>query len=236
VEYLPNYGLANTATSFATLGAGIMPLVLSYLMLRQPARWMFVYWMIVVTGVFTVTLHGYGETNPIWGERWFWAFLDTGSNIVVSWSIALAILGDYYTKATRRWAAPAVTVAMLVGVAWHYYDRMPSTPRQYLLDFGGWGGFNPGEAWLIGFSWLTVGLFVAKLKLIPREAKPLLAFTFGIFFFGMLLATASNDKILYPFYSLHALWHIVGAFGFIAFWAFNHVRFTIEAQREGVKA
>jgi hypothetical protein len=29
---------------------------------------MFVYWLIVVTGVFTITLHGFGETNPVLGQ------------------------------------------------------------------------------------------------------------------------------------------------------------------------
>jgi len=230
MEHLPNFGLANTTTGFSTFGAGCMAVVLSHLMHRQPARWMFAYWMIVVTGVFTVTLHGYGETNPIWGERWFWGFLDTGSNIVVTWAIAMAVIGDYYAKSTQKWAWPAVTLLMIIGVGWHYYDRMPSTPQQYLLNFGGWGGFNPGEVWLIGFSWLNVGLFIAKRKLIPRRAMPLLLFTLAMFFAGMFLATASNDKIIYPFYSLHALWHIVGGYGFIALWAFNHVRFTTEAQ------
>lgn len=225
MEQLPNYGVANTVTGFATLFSGLLPLALTYLMHKQPARWLFVYWTIAVTGVFTVTLHGFGETNPILGERWFWAFLDTGSNIVVSWSLALAVLGDFYAKQTQRWAGPLVTVAMLVGVGWHFYDRMPGPPRGYLVSFGEWGGFNPGEAWLIAFSWLVLGLFIAKWRDIPSRARPLLVLVYAIFFFGMLLATASNEKIVYPFVPLHALWHLVGAYGFIVLWAFNHARF-----------
>ena len=54
----------------------------------------------------------------------------------------------------------------------------------------------------------------------------LLYLVFVIFFFGMLLATASNDKIIWPFIPLHALWHLVSAYGFIVLWAFNHVRFA----------
>ncbi len=236
MEHLPNFGLANTVTGFATFFSGLLPLALTYLMHPQPRRWIFVYWMIVATGVFTITLHGYGETNPVLGERWFWAFLDTGSNIVVSWAIALAILGDFYTPKTRAWARPAVTLGMLVGVAWHFYDRLPSTDRSYLIPFGEWGGFYPGETWLIGFSWFTIGLFAARWGRIPAKAKPLLTLTATIFFFGMLLATASNQKIVYPFIPLHALWHLVGAYGFIVLWAFNHVRFALEEKptvREG---
>ena len=229
MENLPNFGLANTVTGFATLFSGMLPLALTYLMHPQPKRWIFVYWTIVVTGVFTVTLHGFGETNPVWGARWFWSFLDTGSNIVVTWAIAYAILGDFFTPQTQRWARPVATIVMLVGVAWHYYDRLPSTPQAYLIPLGNWGGFYPGEAWLIGFSWLTLGLFVAKWAEIPQKAKPLLRVTAAIFFFGMLLATASNEKIVYPFIPLHALWHLVGAYGFIVLWAFNHVRFSTES-------
>jgi hypothetical protein len=46
----------------------------------QPARWVVAYWTIVVTGVFTVTLHGFGETNPVWGAHWFWAVTISSSN------------------------------------------------------------------------------------------------------------------------------------------------------------
>jgi len=136
MDQLPGYGLANTATAFATLFGGVFPLLFCFLMHRQPLRWVFVYAMIVVTGVFTVTLHGFGQTNPIWGERWFWSFLDTGSNIVVTWAVALAVLGDYYSTKTRRWAVPLATLAQIVGLAWHYYDRLPSTGQIYVIPLG----------------------------------------------------------------------------------------------------
>jgi hypothetical protein len=227
---LPAHGLANTITGFATLFAGLTCLVLARLVHPHPPRWRFAYWMIVVTGVFTVTLHGFGETYP-WGARWFWAFLDTGSNIVVAWSLALAVLGDYYAERVRRRARVALTLAMLVGVAWHYFDRQ-SAERAYLIPLGGWGGFYPGESWLIGLSWVVVGLFAARRQRIPAAARPLLLAVCGAFFAGMLLATARNEAVLFPFLALHALWHLVGAFGFVLLWAFNHVRFaTLEPVR-----
>jgi hypothetical protein len=223
---LPAFGLANTITGFATFGAGCTCLALSRWVQPQPARWRFAYWMIVVTGVFTVTLHGFGETVSGFGPRWLWAFLDTGSNIVVAWALALAVLGDYYAPAHQRWARPLLTAAMLVGVAWHFWDRLPTTERSYLIPLGDWGGFYPGESWLIAFSWVVVGLFVARRERIPARAMPLLRLVVALFFGGMLLATASNDRIVPPFFAMHALWHLVGAFGFIALWAFNHVRFA----------
>lgn len=228
MEFLPNYGLANTVTGFATLFSGVLPLLLTRFMHSQPARWVFVYWMIVVTGIFTVTLHGFGETNPVWGERWFWAFLDTGSNIVVTWAVAMAIMGDFYGQSIKRWAVPALTALMVVGVAWHFYDRMPETTRFMVVPLGDWGGFYPGEAWLIGFSLLNMILFFKNWSKIPSNARPLLILVAATFFCGMLLASATNDTIIYPFMPLHALWHLVSAYGFIMVWAFNHQRFCAQ--------
>lgn len=227
MESLPNYGLANTATAFATLGGGLLPLLYCRFMLKQPLRWVFVYWMILVTGIFTITLHGFGETNPVWGERWFWSFLDTGSNIIVTWSIALAVLGDFYGRKTRNWAIPLVTLGMLIGVGWHYYDRFPGTTSFYIIPLGTWGGFYPGEFALVVFSWLVLFLFIAKWKMVPYKARPLLLLVALVFFAGMLLATADQELIVYPFFAVHAIWHVVSAFGFITLWAFNHLRFSI---------
>ena len=223
MDALPNFGLANTMTGFATLFAGVMPLCFCYLVDRHPPRWMLVYWLILITGVFTITLHGFGETNPVLGERWFWAFLDTGSNIVVTWGIVLAVLEDFYSPSTQRWARPLATLMMVVGVAWHFIDRYAG--GGYLVGFGAWGGFRPGQSWLIGFAVAATALFYIKSSDVPAKAKPLLLLVTVMFLVGLGLATAKNDKILFPFLSLHALWHIVGAFGFIALWAFNDVRF-----------
>jgi hypothetical protein len=223
---LPAYGLANTTTGFATLLSGAACLVLARFLRPQPARWRFAYWMIVVTGVFTVTLHGFGETNPVFGPVWFWRFLDTGSNIVVVWAIAIAVLGDYYEDPLRRRARLALTAAMAVGVGWHLRDSLPGMDRSYLVPLGAWGGFYPGESCLIALSFAVVGLYAARRDRIPVTAKPLLALVTGTFLFGMLLATARNDVVVFPYLALHALWHLVGAFGFVGLWAFNHARLT----------
>jgi hypothetical protein len=223
---LPAFGLANTVTGFATLFSGATCLLLSRLVAPQPGRWRFAYWMIVLTGVFTVTLHGFGETVSGFGPRWLWAFLDTGSNIVVAWALALAVLGDYYAPGAQRRGRALLTLAMAVGVAWHLYDRLPSTERSYLIPLGAWGGFHPGETWLIALSFTVVGLFHARRERIPAQAQPLLWLVVAIFLLGLGLATASNDRIVPPFFPMHALWHLVGAFGFVFLWAFNHVRFA----------
>lgn len=226
MDQLPAYGLANTATAFATLFGGVFPVLFCWVIGRQPMRWVFVYWMIVVTGIFTITLHGFGQTNPVWGERWFWSFLDTGSNIVVTWAIALAVLGDYYQAKTRRWAVPLVTLLMIAGTLWHYYERMPSTGAFYVIPLGAWGGFCPGEFSLISFAWLNVFLMGAKWIRIPQKARPAMLLVVCVFFIGLISATAGDDEIVYPFIAVHAIWHVIGAFGFMSLWAFNHVRFS----------
>jgi hypothetical protein len=226
VQQLSDFGLANTVTGFATLLSGATCLALCRLVHPQPGRWLFVYWTIVVTGVFTVTLHGFGETVSGFGPRWVWAFLDTGSNIVVAWAIALAALGDDPTRGRHRGGRLLVTLAMAVGVAWHLVDVLPGGERRHLIPLGAWGGFYPGESWLIALAWVTVALFARQRRRIPAPAVPLLRLVVAIFLVGMLLATAANETILYPFFPLHALWHLVGAFGFVVLWAFNDVRFA----------
>lgn len=221
---LPAFGLANTTTGFATLLAGITCLLLTRFCGSQPLRWRFAYWMIALTGVFTVTLHGFGETVAGFGPRWTWGILDTGSNIVVAWALALAVVGDFYRDAARL-ARPTLTLMMVIGLTWHVYDQLPSTERRYLVPLGEWGGFYPGEASLIALSLTVTALFVSARARIPTAAKPLLRIAIATFMLGLALATAANDVIVYPFFAMHALWHLVGAFGFIALWAFNHQRF-----------
>lgn len=205
------------------LFAGLLPLAVCYLVERHPQRWMLVYWLITLTGVFTVTLHGFGETNPVFGVRWFWAFLDTGSNIIVVWAIVLAVLADFYTLSTQSWARPFATVLMLASVAWHFFDR--AAGGGYLIGLGDWGGFKPGQASLIAFSLVAAALFLIKRAAIPVKAMPLLGLTTAIFVVGLLLAMATSEKVEFPFFSLHAIWHVVGGFGFLALWVFNDVRF-----------
>lgn len=225
-EQLPNFGLANTTTGFATLFVGIACLLLCYLVQKQSKAWHFAYWMIVVTGIFTVTLHGFGETAQVFGPRWFWAFLDTGSNIVVTWAIALAVLDDLYHQhaASLKRYKLFLTLFMIVGVAWHFYDRYPATERFMIIPLGKWGGFYPGEFCLITFALINGFLFFNKRKQLPEKSLPLLYLVATTFLIGLLLATASNDKIIYPFFSLHAIWHLVSAFGFLFLWALVHVK------------
>jgi hypothetical protein len=222
LDALPGYGLANTVTGVCTMLAGALPLWFCAMLGRQPRRWVLVYALTVVTGIFTVTLHGFGETNPMFLPRWVWAFLDTGSNILVASAIGLAALKDFYSARVIRWAGPLLTALMLAGIAWHFVDRAGA--GGLLIDLPGWGGFNPGETWLVGLSILNTALFAAKWRLMPPSARPLIGSAFIAFLIGGFLASADNAAIIWPFIPAHALWHIVGATGLTLLWAFNHAR------------
>lgn len=221
---LPNYGLANTVTGVCTIFAGLIPLWLCATVKAQPSRWLIAYATVAITGVFTVTLHGFGETNPMFLPRWQWAFLDTGTNILVAWAIARAALIDYYAPATRRIAGPALFVAFLAGAALHYLDQSSQAGTTLLVPISAWGGFNIGETVLVAYSLLATALFIAKWRAIASRARPILGSIILLSLCGGFLATASNDRIVWPFVPLHALWHVVSAAYLTLFWAFNHVR------------
>jgi hypothetical protein len=112
----------------------------------------------------------------------------------------------------------------LAGVAWIFREAITGE-KHYLIPFGEHGGFYTGEVLLILDSFLVVGLLFARRREIAARAKPLLYLVTATFTVGLFLATAGNQEVAEPFWSWHALWHVVGAFGFVLFWAFNHVRF-----------
>jgi len=211
--------LANTVTAFATILSGIIALGLSALTKPQPVRWMIVYVGVVVTGIATVWYHGYGEGC--------WAGLaDGGTNQLLTWLLQVAVLWDGYSP-KMRWSVAVVSgVLNLAVILWRAISG-PDFVRFYLISFGSFGGFHPMEIMLILDSILVVGLFYSGLSKIPAKARPLLYLLTVLFFFGALLATASNQRIDFHIYCWHALWHIIGAFGFIVLWAFNYERFRV---------
>ena len=217
MEPLLAWELANTVTGFATLFSGAMALSLCGAMGRHPPRWMAVYVAIVVTGVFTVTYHGLGETHG-------WKVLDNGSNLAVTAAMTSAVLGDFVSPAVAaRWTRVAwgVNAAVILLMA-----VVPATTDvAQTLTFGGWGGYMVGELVLIANALSVLGLFVAYRQAIPDGARPLLRRTAWTFALGAALSTANGDLVVATLLPLHALWHLVGAFGFIFLWALNHARF-----------
>jgi hypothetical protein len=215
--------LANAVTGFATVLAGIVALLLTACTRRQPWRWVAVYTGIFVTGVPTVIYHGFGET--------YWPGLaDIGTNLLLAWLLVAAVLGDYYRRSTRLWVIAIVALADLAYVAWRLAAG-PGSRGLFAVSFGQFGGFKVGEALLILNSVLAVGLMYARQRRIPAPARRLWYLVTALFLTGALLATASNQQVDGRIVAYHALWHILGGFGFIVLWVFNYVRF--EPQAEG---
>lgn len=212
--------LANAVTSFSTIGAGVVTFALAWLVPpRQPARWLLVWFALFVTGLPTLGWHGWG------GE--FWRVSDGGTNLLLAWCIQLAVLGDYYAPETRRRMGAVMGVLNGAAIAWMFGEAATGT-KTYLVSFGEHGGFYPGEAMLIVDSLLVTGLLVAKRSTFPDRARPLLWITTALFVLGLALATADGDVVGGRVGSWHALWHVVGGFGFVFLWAFNHVRLMEE--------
>lgn len=212
---LAPWDLANAVTSFSTIGAGATTLILTALVKRQPARWWLVYANVLLTGIPTLGWHGW-LMEP-------WRVADVASNLLLAWFLQLAVLGDFHGRTTRLRVGLLSGAINLVAISGLVREGLTGV-KVLAIDFGEYGGFYPGEAMLIADSWLVVALFFLNRRRIPEAARPLLHVVTATFLFGLALATASGSFVTGRVLSFHALWHIVGGFGFILLWAFNHVR------------
>jgi hypothetical protein len=210
--------LANAVTSFCTLGAGLATLTLARLVPpTQPWRWQRAYLWIFLTGIPTLGWHG-------WPHE-IWRVFDTGTNLILAYTIQLAVLGDYYSPSTLRRVGIASGVLNAAGVLWMAMEGATGI-LPLPIDLGSFGGFNVGEVVLILDALLVTGLLYAKRGEIPDRARPLLRIVTALFVLGLGLASAAGTTLHAKVLSYHALWHIVGAFGFVFLWAFNHVRLS----------
>ncbi|HOT50410.1 MAG TPA: hypothetical protein P5318_12675 [Candidatus Hydrogenedentes bacterium] len=216
--FLHKAQLANAVTSFATCLGGIMPLLFTALAGRQPRRWVFVYACVLITGIPTVWLHAY-EGNRVA------SFFDVGTNILLAWALQLAVAGDFLKPEARRRLALVSTSANLIVIGWLFLE-ISLVPKKPLLAFGSFGQFYVGEVALILNCFVVVGLFAANHARIPREARGLFYLIVAMFLCGLFLATAGNDQVSLRIFAWHSVWHLVGAFGFVTLWLFNHVRFA----------
>lgn len=207
--------LANAVTSFCTIGAGLVTLLLCALVRPQPLRWWLVYANVFFTGLPTLGWHGWGLEA--------WRVADVGTNLLLAFFLQLAVLGDFHPPATQRRVALASGLLNLLAIAGLVREAVTGT-KSYAIDLGAHGGFYPGEAMLIADSLFVVALFVWNRARIPARAKPLLWAMTLVFTLGFVLATAAGDVVTSRVIAHHALWHVVGGFGFVLLWAFNHVR------------
>lgn len=206
--------LANAVTGFATILSGVVAVSLTALVAPQPLRWRLAYWSIIVTGIPTVWYHGFGEL--------FWARVaDIGTNFLVGCLMIGAVVGDYYAN-RRLWIlGPIVTLNLLT-----LYDMIATGGSASQVVSAGARGFTIRQATLVLDGLLATGLLYLKYRSIPPRARVILHVQSGCFLLGAWLASANTHRVD-GVIAYHALWHIVGAFGFVFFWAFNHVRFGL---------
>ncbi len=213
--------LANTVTAYALVFSGITALAFTLLMQRQPLRWIAVYVGVIVTGAATIWYHGTAESAPA-------AVADISSNLLVVWLLQVAILGDYYSKSAQRWIGGVSGLLNLSFAIWRSTVDLERY-RTYGFFWSETDGFYLGESLLIAGSLLVTVLFYLSRKKIPAQARPLLYLVTATFIVGVLLSPASNQQVDWQIVAYHATWHLVGSFGFLMLWAFNHVRFTLRA-------
>jgi hypothetical protein len=220
MDPLPPFALANAVTGFSTLLAGLFTFVMGLTTGHHRRAWLFAYACIFITGVPTIGFHGLGEVPEV---SHLWRVSDTGTNLLLAWALQVAVLGDFYSARFQRRFAVTSALVNLAGVAWMVYESF-QVARIYAIPLGEHGGFHIGETLLIVDSWIVVGLLYSGRQSIPRRAMPLLHLTALTFLVGLGLASAANTQVRAPFFAYHALWHIVGGFGFVALWAFNEIR------------
>lgn len=216
--------LANAVTAFCTIGAGVTTLLLCRYVGAQPDRWLRAYLCLFITGIPTLGWHGWG------GEMW--RVSDIGTNLLLAYVLQLAVLGDYYGATFRRRFTIGSGLVNAFGIAWLIGEGLQGGASN-AISFGAHAGFQLGEVVLILDSFAITGLFVARRDKIPTAAVPLLRIVIACFLVGLLLATAAGDVVGGRIGSYHALWHVLGSFGFLFLWAFNHVRIQEEERTKG---
>lgn len=227
---LPAPDLANAVTSFCTIGAGLTTLALGRLVApRHPPRWTFVWLCLFVTGLPTLGWHGWGVVAGPSGDAWRVA--DVATNLLLAWAIQLAVAGDFHGSRFRNRLAIASGAVNLLAIAGLVREAVTGV-KVLAIPLGAFGGFYPGEAVLILDAILATALFYRARARIAPAAKPLLHAVTGLFLLGLGLATADGSVVIGRVGSLHALWHVVGGFGFVFLWAFVHVRLAAEARGE----
>jgi hypothetical protein len=211
--------LANAVTGFATLFSGLITLLFTYLIAPQPLRWRVAYASIIVTGIPTIWFHGFGETPT---QR----MADVGSNFVVGLCMVFAVLGDYYRGLPRRLIASALVLLNVLGVA---EMLLTNAGSGRLFSIGG-VGYSIRQLVLIADSLAATVLLYLRLSQISPRARPLLHAQTLTFLIGAFFAANGNHIVSWQVVSWHALWHLIGAFGFVLIWGFNHVRFAQAAE------
>lgn len=218
MEELTATELANTVTSLSTILAGFVPLILERITHTQPKRWIFVYWSIFISGIFTILYHGLGET-------YFWGRFDVGSNLLIVIALLNAFLGDFYPKRNQFWGT--LLIGGTTTIIYTVETILGETYRNMLfVYFGEYGGYSLQEINLVVNAWILVIIVFKNTGKIPILAKRVLYFAISLLFIGFLFSTASNHVVYFYWFSMHAFWHMFHASIFTTIWIGNYIRFN----------
>lgn len=226
--YLHDAHISNVVTSFATLWSGIIVTLFWWYEGKQPLRWLFFYLAIIITAIPTIVHH----MHP---TQQFWTSIDIMSNILLVWALELALAGDFLKEVLYKKFVCVLSIINLLVVLKLGYE-IYSPPEDIFLSLGEKSGFTFGEVALILNAILSVSVIAYYSKTFTRKQKSILKVLIAMFLLGLILATGSDDYIKPTFIGWHSLWHVTGAFGFVVFWFFNHLRFSREGDNKNVSS
>ncbi len=211
----------NAVTGYGVVLAGLLTLALGLMMTRQPWRWLFVYLCVAATGVAAVWDHGFGQSAPA-------RVADIGASLILAWLIQVALVGDFYPGRGGRLINLVLFLANLEYII-AYAIGGAKGQAPLILASSQFGGLNFGELLLILNCAVAVIMLYGRRRDVQPEARPLLDVVTMLFFLGLLLSIASNAWTDYGIVAFHATTQIIAAFGFVALWAFNEMRFSLAA-------
>lgn len=217
-EYLHSAHVANVVTSFALLWAGILITIFWFLERNQPLRWLFFYLTVVITAIPTIIHH-------IMPKNLCWTSLDIMSNILVVVALELGLIGDYFSGSVQKSLWVVIGFLNLFVILYLVSIIFLPIPHIY-LPLGRSKGFTLGEIALILNAIMVVIILGTNYTKLRRKEKAVFWGIVLTFLFGLFFATGSDDYIYPRYIGWHSMWHILGSYGFILFWYFNHLRFS----------
>lgn len=226
--YLHDAHISNVVTSFATLWSGIIVTLFWWYDGKQPLRWLFFYLTIIITAIPTIIHHMYPTQQ-------FWTSIDIMTNILLVWTLELALIGDFLKEMSYKKSVSVLSIINLLIVVKLGYEIF-SPPKGVFLPLGEKGGFTFGEVTLILNAILCVTIMSYYSTTLTKKQKSILKVLVAMFLLGLALATGSDDYVKPTFIGWHSLWHVTGAFGFVVFWFFNHLRFSMEGDTKNVSS
>ncbi|MCX8065283.1 MAG: hypothetical protein N3G21_08955, partial [Candidatus Hydrogenedentes bacterium] len=147
------------------------------------------------------------------------------SNVLLVVALELALVGDYFTQKVRMFFLWLFGTLNLLAIAYLFSILVFPIPNIY-IPLGSSKGFSLGEIVLILNAIVSVVILAVNFGKLRKKEKVVFLVVVGMFLLGLVFATGSDGYIFPKHIAWHSMWHIVGSFGFVLFWYFNHLRFS----------